>query len=96
MTIEIDNYRQQEPTNLLEKKCLDCPHLYSLERNAGSYRMNREVEAHRAICPGRRIQARKAVRSLGKRRIQSVRRGVVKRTHARRYQNSGYYPFYAI
>jgi hypothetical protein len=59
MTIEMDNYRQLEPTNQLEKKCLDCPHLYSLERNAGSYRMNREVQQHRAICPGRQSQTRR-------------------------------------
>jgi hypothetical protein len=58
MTIEMDNYRQPEPSNLLEKGCLHCPHLYSLERNAGSYRMNREVQAHRAICPGRQPSKR--------------------------------------
>jgi len=60
MTILLDAYRQPEPTNLLEKKCLDCPHLYSLECNAGSYRMNREIEQHRAICPGRRSYAQAA------------------------------------
>jgi hypothetical protein len=60
MTIEMDNYRQEAQTNLLEKKCLNCRHLYSLERNAGSYRMNREVQQHRAICPGRAQRQRMA------------------------------------
>jgi hypothetical protein len=84
MTIEMDNYRQQEPTNLLEKFCLHCPHLYSLERNAGSYRMNQEVQQHRAICPGRQSQARRA-RTLA--RLPVVKRGTLtaQRVKSRRF-----------
>ena len=60
MTIEIDNHRQPEPTNLLKKFCLHCPHKFRLERTAGSYRINREIEQHRAICPGRKSYAQAA------------------------------------
>jgi len=95
MTIEIDNYRQPEPTDLLKKYCLDCPQEFRFERNAGSYWINRELQAHRTICPGRQAQPRKAVRSFGKRRLQSGQRGVVKLTYANRYSIFGYHAFYA-
>jgi len=95
MTIEMDNYRQPEPTNTLKKFCLNCPHQFRFERNAGSYRINRELQAHWAICPGRQTPVRKAARSFGKRRLQSRQRGVVKLTYANRYSIFGYHAFYA-
>jgi len=95
MTILLDAYREPEPSNLLDKDCLHCPQKFRFERSAGSYRINRELQAHWAICPGRQTQPRKATRNFGKRRIQSRQRGVVKLTYANRYSIFGYHAFYA-
>jgi hypothetical protein len=95
MTILLDAYRQPEPSNTLKKFCLDCPQEFRFERSAGSYRINRELQAHWAICPGRQARPRRAARSLGKRRIQSRQRGVIKLTYANRFSIFGYHAFYA-
>ena len=60
MTIEMDSYTQQEPTNLLVKHCLHCPHTFYLKRAAGNFQINRELQQHRAICPGRQSYAQAA------------------------------------
>jgi hypothetical protein len=70
MPIEMDVRPQPEPGNTLEKGCLNCPHKFRFERNAGCFRINREIAQHRAICPGRKRQPV----AVGRARIKLLRR----------------------